>query len=63
MVVIGVGRGQQFLGKRFRSRQNFVGIAVVEPEDRRAPLGLDANTRERELTLCIMSVDRLRIVV
>src|SRR5690606_41933278 len=51
MVVIAGLLGDELLCERLGRRQDFERVAVVEPQDRRAPLGLNADAGEAEFSL------------
>ena len=62
-VVVAVGGVQQLGGQAPGQVQDLSCVAVVDPQDRRAALGLDADTLEAEAASSGALVDVLRVVV
>jgi hypothetical protein len=54
-VFLGLFRLQDVTGELVGDRQHLGGVAVVEPQDRRAPAGLDPHAGEAELAAGVSS--------
>src|SRR5436190_14313538 len=62
-VFAGVFGAKELGGNLARGVQNLLRVAVVDPEDGRAALGLDPHALEAELLVAAALVDALRIVI